>query len=73
MGMPLKSRSKYVFTVAVILSHFIQNMEGFLFFLRLLSRSREFMLEVHFPGDILVGAIIGCYAISLLCLSLWEI
>ena len=59
-----------MFSLAVILSHFYSKYRGFLFsFAFIISFSRVYV-GVHFPGDIIVGALMG-YAISLSCLSLW--
>jgi len=59
-----------MFSLAVILSHFYSKYRGFLFsFAVTISFSRVYV-GVHFPGDLIVGALTG-YAISLSCLSLW--
>ena len=59
-----------MFSLAIILSHFYSKYRGLLFsFAVTISFSRVYV-GVHFPGDLIVGALIG-YAISLSCLSLW--
>ena len=59
-----------MFSLAVILSHFYSKYRGFLFFFAVTISFSRVYVGVHFPGDLIVGALIG-YAISLLCLSLW--
>ena len=59
-----------IFSLAVILSYFYSKYKGFLFVLAFTISFSRVYVGVHFPGDLLVGALIG-YAISLSCLSLW--
>ena len=59
-----------MFSLAVILSHFYSKYRGFLFSCALIISFSRVYVGVHFPGDIIVGALMG-YSISLLCLSLW--
>ena len=59
-----------MFSLAVILSHFYPKHRGLLFFFAVTISFSRVYVGVHFPGDIIVGALMG-YAISLSCLSLW--
>ena len=59
-----------MFSLAVILSHFYPKYRGFLFFFAATISFSRVYVGVHFPGDLIVGALIG-YAISLSCLSFW--
>ena len=53
-----------MFSLAVILSHFYSKCRGFLFFFAVTISFSRVYVGVHFPGDTLLGALIG-YAISL--------
>tara|TARA_Y100001980_G_C14555096_1_gene342930 strand:- start:2106 stop:2684 length:579 start_codon:yes stop_codon:yes gene_type:complete len=60
-----------MFSFAIILSNFYSRYKTFLIFLAIIISFSRVYVGVHFPGDVIVGGIIG-YLISSSCLILWD-
>lgn len=60
-----------MFSLAIILSNFYSRYKTFLIFLAIIISFSRVYVGVHFPGDVIVGGIIG-YLISSSCLILWD-
>tara|TARA_B100000123_G_C25672908_1_gene402827 strand:+ start:288 stop:866 length:579 start_codon:yes stop_codon:yes gene_type:complete len=60
-----------MFSLAIILSNFYSRYKTFLIFLAIIISFSRVYVGVHFPGDVIVGGVIG-YLISSSCLILWD-
>ena len=60
-----------MFSLAIILSNFYSRYKTFLILLAIIISFSRVYVGVHFPGDVIVGGIIG-YLISSSCLILWD-
>jgi len=60
-----------MFTFATILSFFYERYKPFLFLLASLIAFSRVYVGVHFPGDVLFGALIG-YLLSCFLLTIWN-
>ena len=61
-----------MFSLAVILSYFYRRFKVILFFLATVIAISRVYVGVHYPGDVIIGALIG-YIISWIVITLWVI
>ena len=61
-----------MFSLAVMLSYFYNRFKFPLFFLATIIAISRVYVGVHYPGDIIIGALVG-YSISWVIISLWVI
>ena len=70
-GMPSNHASN-MFCLAVILSYFYGRLKIILFFLATVIAISRVYVGVHYPGDVIIGALVG-YIISWAVITLWVI
>ncbi len=61
-----------IFTFAVVLSYFYKKTKLFIFSFSFLIAFSRVYVGAHFPGDVIIGSMIG-YSIAWLILTLWVI
>ena len=61
-----------MFSLAVILSYFFDRFKIPLFLLAIMIAISRVYVGVHYPGDVIVGALVG-YSISWIVITLWVI
>ena len=61
-----------MFSLAVILSYFYDRFKIPLFLLAIMIAISKVYVGVHYPGDVIVGALVG-YSISWIVITLWVI
>ena len=61
-----------MFSLAVILSYFYDRFKIPLFLLAIMIAISRVYVGVHYPGDVIVGALVG-YSISWIVITLWVI